>query len=168
MSDEGPSSDPSASDTSGAPLPACPYRSAERDGRFPCAAAEGAPVTGAECRSCPIPEALAHKKACMYLVPLREEGRSIFACRCYSTQLTVLAAKDWRRLCFCNYWFPRGPADRMFAPQFAEARNQYRRVLRDEGSKPSRGPAQEAPPEKKQPGNPVLRWLQWQWNWWLR
>jgi len=24
------------------------------------------------------------------------------ACHCYSTRLTLLAAKDWRRLGFCN------------------------------------------------------------------
>lgn len=149
-------------------LPACPYRGAERDGSFPCEAAEGIPVTPADCRSCAIPEAIVHKKACLYLIPMRHEGQALFVCHCYSTRLTLLAAKDWRRLCFCDYWFPRGPADRELAVRFAAARSQYRRVLRDQILRePSRVPAT-APPDEKHSNNRFSRWLRWQLNWWLR
>ena len=150
------------------PLPACPYRGPEIDGSFPCEAAEGAPVTASDCRSCSIPQAIADQKACLYLIPMRHEGHGLFVCHCYSTRVTLLAAKDWRRLCFCNYWFPRGPADRELATRFAAARNLYRRVLRDQVLKEPGGVSATTPPDGKPSSNRFSRWLRWQLNWWFR
>ena len=165
MSSEGPS-DPIAADIGGTALPLCPYRGAEKDGCFPCAAAEGAPVTASDCRTCSIPEAVAHEKACLYLIPIRHEGRSHFVCHCYSTRVTLLAAKDWRRLCFCNYWFPRGPADRELAKRFTEARSQYRPLLR--GTKPTGGLPLPEPPDATHSSSRFIRWLRWQRHWWFK
>lgn len=155
-------------DSSDAPLQPCPYRGPENNGRFPCAAAEGAPVTPSDCRSCPIPEAVAHHKACLYLIPIRQEDRAVFVCHCYSTRTTLLSAKDWRRLCFCNFWFPRGPADRELAKRFTEARHQYRPLLAGQATKAPDNVSLAEPPEKARSTNRLIRWLRWQRHWWLR
>lgn len=166
MSYEGPSN-PGASGAGTAALPPCPYRGPDKNGFFPCAAADGEPVIPADCRSCPIPDAVAHEKACLYLIPIRHEDRSLFICHCYSTRMTLLAAKDWRRMCFCNYWFPRGPADRELAKRFTEARRQYRPVLQRETSKPTGGPPLAVPPNNPHSNNRFIRWLRWQRHWWF-
>lgn len=88
-------------------LPLCPYRGPEKESGFPCAAAEGAPVTRPDCLSCPIPEALAHRQACLYLVPMRHQGEARFACRWFFSWANDPAPRNWRHLCFCQYWFPR-------------------------------------------------------------
>ena len=166
MSYERPSK-PGASEGGRANLPPCHYRGSEEDGHFPYGAAEGEPVTPDDCRSCPIPEAVGYKKACLYLIPIRHEGRSLFICHCYSTRMTLLFAKDWRRMCFCNFWFPRGPADRELAKRFTEARNQYRRLLEAEASMPSGGSSRPEPPEEPH-SNRFIRWLRWQRHWWFK
>ena len=151
------------------PLPPCPYRGPEGSAGFACEAAEGALVTASDCHTCSIPEAVAHKRACLYLVPMRYEGQALFACRCYSTEYSLLAAKDWRHLCFCNYWFPRGPVRRELAvPGLAKVRNEYRRVLH--GEVPQRSAANPSParPDDMHPRSRILRWLQWQRYWWFR
>jgi hypothetical protein len=155
-------------DSFDAPLEPCPYRGPEHNGNFPCAAAEGAPVTPSDCWSCPIPEAVAHEKACLYLIPIRHEGRAAFVCHCYSTRTTLLAAKDWRRICFCNFWFPRGPADRELRKRFTETRNQYRPLLAGEPSKPPGSASVPEPPETVYSTNRLIRWLRWQRCWWFK
>ncbi len=148
------------------PLPHCPYRGPEENGTFPCEAAEGAPVTASDCKSCPIPEAITYRQACLYLVPIREYGKTIFACRCFSTRYSLLAAKDWRHICSCHFWFPRGHRE-LALPLLAQTRNEYRRILRGQGPKPCDDVSAPARPASMHPKNPILRWLQWQRNWWL-
>ncbi len=167
MSYEGPS-DPGALCAGTAVLPSCPYRGPEKDGLFPCAAGDGQPVMPTDCRSCPIPEAVAYKKACLYLIPIRHEGRVVFFCNCYSNKTTLLAAKDWRRLCFCNFWFPRGPADRELAKRFTEARHQYRPLLAGEARKLPGSVSYPEPPETPHSNNRFIRWLRWQRHWWFK
>lgn len=111
-------------------LPSCPYRGPEKNGRFACAAAEGQPVAPAVCASCAIPEALAHKRASLYLLPLRDRGKARFACRAVSCEENVFAVNNWQHLCFCRYWFPRPPQEAM-VPGLDRARSGFLRSLRD-------------------------------------
>ncbi len=147
-------------------LPPCPYRS-DHSGGLTCRAAEGSPVTAQDCLTCPIPEGVSHDKACLYLIPIRDEGESRFVCHCYSNRMALLAAKDWRRLCFCNYWFPRGPADRELATRFDEARTRYRPLVSGKTQTHTSDRPMPAPVEKPN-SNRFIRWLQWQRNWWFR
>lgn len=112
-------------------LPPCPYR-IERPEAMQCEAEELGAISADDCRRCTIPEALQHPKACLYLLPLRMEGRPTYVCRAYSSKVHALASADWRDFCFCSYWFPRGdpgPATEAMIPGLAAARKRYRILL---------------------------------------
>ena len=114
---------------SGHVLPPCAYRGSPRDGRFSCAAQPEGPVTPADCKACPIPAAINHHHACLYLVPLRHAGRARFACRWFFDWGNDPAPEDWRTLCFCRYWFPRPPREDLIG-DLAARRARYLRVFR--------------------------------------
>ena len=67
------------------------------------------------CEACDIPLALAHPKACLYLVPFRvfkgDEARSFYACRWRLDFKPLYFPEniDWCRA--CSHWFPRPPED---------------------------------------------------------
>lgn len=128
--------------------PPCPYR---KEGR--CGAEEDRPVTPEVCRACPIPEALAHPRACLYLVPLRLEGQARFACRFTFTWAREPAPTDWRRLCPCVYWFPRAPEE-AWIRDLREVQDRYRRVLL--GLEPRWKPP--APPKDRPQGRRRWPW----------
>ncbi|ADW21720.1 hypothetical protein CSW25_03700 [Thermus scotoductus] len=107
-------------------LPPCPYR---QEGR--CSAEEDRPITPEDCWRCPIPEALAHPQACLYLVPFRMEGTALFACRFTFTWAREPAVADWRCLCPCPYWFPRAPEE-AWIRDLRSLQDRYRRVLKGE------------------------------------
>jgi len=113
-------------------LPSCHYRRRNDGADYRCLAAEGAVVTGDDCRRCAIPEAVAHPQACLYLVPMRHENEARFACPWYFTWAREPAVRDWHDLCFCQYWFPRGADDRFILDVMRERRARYLRVLRGE------------------------------------
>jgi hypothetical protein len=119
--------DPLAADLE---LPQCPYRKLIGTARFSCEAAGGATVTVSDCRACSIPAAVGHKDACLYLIPLWHEGRSCFACRWFFSSAVEPVVDDWRRLCFCSYWFPRGNDERHVLKATANRRMHYLEALR--------------------------------------
>ncbi|TFU17738.1 hypothetical protein [Thermus tengchongensis] len=126
--------------------PPCPYR---KDGR--CGAEEDRPITFEDCQACPIPEALAHPQACLYLVPFRLEGKALFACRFTFTWAQEPAVADWRRLCPCPYWFPRAPEEG-WMHDLREVQDRYRRVLKGEEPRwTSRAPVQPPTPRRRWP-----------------
>lgn len=141
----------------GAGLPECPYRGAEAEEGFPCAAQEGRPVTPEDCRRCPIPAALSHPQACLYLVPLRQADEARFVCRWSFSWAREPAPRDWRQLCFCPYWFPR-PPDEAMIPDLAERRAHYLRVLRGERA---RNPYPAPPAEPEAPPGLWQRFKAW-------
>lgn len=124
-------------------LPPCPYRHGGL-----CRAEEDRPITQEDCLSCPIPEALAHRHACLYLVPFRMGGKALFACRFTFTWAREPAVEDWRRLCPCLYWFPRAPEE-SWIRDLREVQDRYRRVL--QGLEPRFPPlaAPKSPPAKR-------------------
>lgn len=109
-------------------LPPCQYRGGEMEGRFACTAAQGAPVTPHDCLHCTVPEAVAHRDACLYLVPMRHQGEARFACRWAFSCAKDPAPKDWRHLCFCSDWFPRPPREDMIS-DLGDVRARYLRAL---------------------------------------
>lgn len=113
-------------------LPRCSYRRAHDGERYRCQAADGATVSSADCRACPIPEAVYHSQACLYLVPLRHQNEAHFACRWSFSWAREPTVRDWRDLCFCPYWFPRGHDEPFVVARFADTRSRYLRVLRGE------------------------------------
>ncbi len=133
------------------PLPPCPYR---RDGR--CSAEGDRPITREACLSCPIPEALSHPQACLYLVPFRVDGKALFACRFTFTWAREPAVGDWRRLCPCPYWFPRAPEE-AWIHDLRALQDRYRRVL--QGEEP-----RFAPPAPLKPQGPKREWKR-RWPW---
>ncbi len=130
--------------------PPCPYRH-----QGLCGAEEDRPVTPEVCRACPIPEALAHPQACLYLVPLRVLGEARFACRFTFSWAREPAVKDWRRLCPCPYWFPRAPEE-AWIRDLREVQDRYRRVLLGLEARWS------PPAGKPKPGKPKER--RWPWR----
>lgn len=145
-------------------LPSCAYRGPRRGGRYPCAAQQGHPVAAADCAVCPIPEAINHDHACLYLVPLRHEGRARFVCRWFFDWGNVPAPEDWRMLCFCRYWFPRPPREALIR-DLGERRARYLRVLRGEQPRMPERPARRAGEaaarqgKRSRPGIRLRRWL---------
>lgn len=139
-------------------LPPCPYRGPEKNGKFTCAAANGQPVTPQDCMSCAIPEALAHNRACLYLVPLRHRGQAAFVCRAVSPEESVFAVKNWRHLCFCRYWFPRPPEEAM-VPGLDRMRTAYLRSLRGEKQAPTRLPLAEDCKDHKKSPETAMDWF---------
>ena len=145
----------------GPDLPPCAYRE-PRDGiDYRCEAAGGAIVSAHDCRACSIPEAVGHKDACLYLTPLRHEGEARYACRWFFSAATEPLVDDWRKLCFCSYWFPRGPDERHVMMLTRERRGYYLKVVRGEAPRrvtrasiPSTR-AQREPPRRRSP----LMWL---------
>lgn len=113
-------------------LPACPYRGARADDRFDCAAGGGEVVSATDCRACSIPAALAHKDACLYLVPMRHEHGACYACSWFFTSAARPVEDDWRSLCFCPYWFPRPRDEQQIAHVVIPRRVHYLKVLRGE------------------------------------
>jgi hypothetical protein len=75
---------------------------------------------------------VSHKDACLYLTPLRHEGRSCYACRWFFSSATEPVVADWRSLCFCSYWFPRGDDEQHVLEVTAPRRTYYLKVLRGE------------------------------------
>lgn len=109
--------------------PPCPYRgSIQSDGTALCVAGESERVDLTICRQCPIPEALSHPRACLYLVLLREDGEARFACRWRYSWSHEPAPKNWRDLCFCPYWFPR-PRDEKLLGDLATFRARVRKAI---------------------------------------
>lgn len=112
-------------------LPPCPYRQEGADA-MRCEAEELASISADDCRRCTIPEALYDPKACLYLLPLRLDGRPTYICRAYSSKIHALVSDNWRDFCFCSYWFPRGdpgPATEATIPGLVAARRRYRILL---------------------------------------
>jgi hypothetical protein len=122
----------------GLDLPACAYRRAHDGATYCCEAAAGAVVTAGDCRSCSIPAAVSHKDACLYLTPLRHEGKACYACRWFFSAAKEPVVEDWRHLCFCSYWFPRGGDEGRVMTLTATRRVHYLKVLR--GEAPRRSP----------------------------
>jgi hypothetical protein len=113
-------------------LPLCHYRHRHDGTSYRCEAAAGGIVTAEDCRRCAIPEALAHAQACLYLIPLRHDNEARFACPWYFSWAREPAPRDWRELCFCQYWFPRGPDEYFLVEFMSERRARYLSVLRGE------------------------------------
>ncbi len=71
------------------------------------------PETNPVCTVCDIPNALAHPKACLYLVPFRvfqgSGSRSFYSCRWRLDFKPLFFPEniDWCRA--CRHWFPRPP-----------------------------------------------------------
>jgi len=138
------------------PLPVCPYRDPVSGSAFSCAAGEGEAVNADTCLACALPDAIAHPRACLFLLPLRHHGEARFACRCYSTRGSVLSAKNWRTLCFCGFWFPRPKIECELAiPGLHPARQHALAVLRGEI-------AGEAPPPPGFSLEPCTKGTLWQ------
>lgn len=114
-------------------LPRCRFRRRHDEERFRCEAGE-AVVTAGDCRACSIPAAVAHPDACLHLVPLRHQGEPQYACRWFFSFAKEPTVDDWRELCFCPYWFPRGgdSNEALIAGHMADTRAHYLRVLRGE------------------------------------
>jgi hypothetical protein len=109
---------------------------------YHCEAAQ-ALVSADDCRACSIPEAVAHRDACLNLVPLRHQGEPRYACRWFFSGANEPTADDWRKLCFCPYWFPRGRNEVFLVQRMANTRGRYLRVLR--GEEPRRKPREPLP-----------------------
>jgi hypothetical protein len=95
-------------------------------------------VSAGDCRACSIPEAVAHRDACLYLVPLRYQGEPQYACKWIFSAANEPVVDDWRKLCFCPYWFPRHRNETFLVHYMADTRARYLRVLR--GEEPRRRP----------------------------
>jgi hypothetical protein len=121
---------PQASAHSGR-LPPCPYRRPRADHGYVCEAGDGVIVSDDDCLICSIPAALAHKDACLYLVPLRQEDKACYACSWFFDSAPRPVENDWRDLCFCPYWFPR-PEEMQLADVVVGRRVHYLQVLRGE------------------------------------
>jgi hypothetical protein len=130
-------------------LRACHYRARHDDG-FRCEAAFGI-VDADNCRACSIPEAVAHHDACLYLVPLRDQGEPRYACKWFFSGASEPVMDDWRKLCFCPYWFPRGCDESFLVEYMADTRARYLRVLH--GEEPRRK-ARELPSGERLPSEP--------------
>lgn len=122
----------------GLDLPPCAYRRGHDGTTYRCEAAAGAMVTAEDCRNCSIPAAVSHKDACLYLTPLRHEGKACYACRWFFSAAKEPVVEDWRHLCFCSYWFPRGGDEGRVVTLTAARRVHYLKVLR--GDAPRRSP----------------------------
>jgi hypothetical protein len=109
-------------------------------------------VTPEVCRACPIPEALAHPKACLYLVPFRLEGQARFACR-----FTFTWARSPRPRTGGGFapasTVPPG-SGRGLDPDLREVQDRYRRVLL--GLEPRWKPP--APPKDRPQGRRRWPW----------
>ena len=112
-------------------LPLCHYRDHHGDGSFRCKVALSV-VSAGDCRACSIPEAVAHRDACLYLVPLRHQGEPQYACKWFFSGANEPVVDDWRKLCFCPYWFPRHRNETFLVHYMADTRARYLRVLRGE------------------------------------
>ena len=113
-------------------LPACAYRVLHDGTDYRCKAAAGAIVSADDCRACSIPAAVSHQDACLHLIPLRHGGKACYACRWFFSSATESVVDDWRKLCFCSYWFPRGPHERYILDSSRGRRLHYLEVLRGE------------------------------------
>ena len=116
-------------------LARCPYRQPWSRDLFRCDAGDGVLVSAADCCACPIPDAISHPQVCLYLTPLRNGNEAHFACRWFFFSAREATVRDWRELCFCPYWFPRGPDERLIIARTAPRRTHYLRVLRGEESR---------------------------------
>lgn len=114
-------------------LPQCHYRRYLDGVKYRCEAADGDIVCGDDCRACSIPAAIAHKDACLYLIPLRHEGKARYACSWFFKSARKPVVDDWRELCFCAYWFPRGAMEAHVLRRAAPTRSHYLEVLRSGG-----------------------------------
>jgi hypothetical protein len=111
-------------------LPLCAYRTIYDDSAYRCEAAAGAIVSADDYRACSIPAAVSRKDACLYLTPLRHDGKACYACRWFFSSANEPVVDDWRKLCFCSYWFPRGPDERHVMKATTARRVHYLKVLR--------------------------------------
>ena len=142
----------------GVDLPECTYRATHDGTDFRCGAAAQAIVSADDCRACSIPAAVKHKDACLYLTPLRHDGKACYACRWFFSSAREAVVDDWRKLCFCTYWFPRGPDERHVLELTAARQMHYLKVLR--GEAPRRTPRVVLAPADRARNPPRRRSLQ--------
>lgn len=67
------------------------------------------------CPACDIPRALAHPRACLYLVPFRifrgDQAKSYYACRWRLDFKPLFFPEDIEWCRACRHWFPRPPEE---------------------------------------------------------
>lgn len=107
----------------------------------------------ATCSTCPIPDELADRWACLHLRPIRVErdGRweSFFSCRWFYELNLERQPRSLREQCYgCVYWFPRPEVALMNG--YWEETERIRTTVAHPESRPRRFPAwkNDAPPER--------------------
>ncbi len=76
-------------------------------------------------------------------------GKACYACRWFFSAATEPVVDDWRHLCFCSYWFPRGGDERRVLEHTAARRVHYLKALSGEAPRrlPRALPAPDRAPE---------------------